>query len=167
MTLVAYRHISKIPKKSQTWNPDERTKLAIRYLEQCWICNKCYKNSGSDRLLPSSCYDLLWFSLFIIPTPRPPPLRSLSKGQLRRYVLTASSNFWVCGLNTMVQLFKWNHFNSTFSWYHIFLVLGFYQTKFNFFLHLWFWRLATAMYLHRIKTGKPRPENNVLHTLDS
>lgn len=35
MTLVPYRHISKIPKKSQNWNPDERTKLAIRYLEQC------------------------------------------------------------------------------------------------------------------------------------
>ena len=30
-----------------------------------------------------------------------------------------SSNFWVCGWNTMVLPFKWNLFSSTFTWYYL------------------------------------------------
>ena len=37
--------------------------------------------------------------------------------------LVCFSNFWVCGWNPMVLLFKWNLFSSTFTWYHLFRVL--------------------------------------------
>ena len=45
------------------------------------------RTDGSDRLLPSGCYDLLWFSFIHYPHPLPAPLRSLSKGQLWRYAI--------------------------------------------------------------------------------
>ena len=45
------------------------------------------RTDGSDRLLPSCCYDLLWFSFIHHPHPPPAPLRSLSKGQLWRYAI--------------------------------------------------------------------------------
>ena len=98
-------------------------KHTITCLGLGWICNKCYKNRWQWQFV---AFMLLRFVmhglvLFIIPTPRPPP--SALPLRVNYGDMQSSSNFWVCGLNTMVRLFKWNHFNSTFRW-HYFSYLG-------------------------------------------